>query len=213
MRLVSRRSGWSAGLAVAGAGWSVFLLPPQLVAWDVAAAPRWAQHFAETPAHERIRRLAAGSVVEDDYALFGSLVAPSFLLIGLALWLAVGGAGRWVRLVALLTMAGLPVTLLSYLGQDAAAPWRYFWGTEALLLLAIGLTAVPAGVAAHRRRRLPRWSAALLASTILVLVASTALFGYFPHGSLVGHGLEVALLAAGGRRQSPQLEQEVPERR
>ena len=183
------------GMALAGALWSAFLLPPQVVAWDGSSAPTWARRLAEAAPYDGLRRLAAAVGISDEYALFGSLVAPSFLLIGLAMWRAVGATGRWTRLVALLTILGTPIVLLSYLGYDAGEPWRYFWGTEFFLLIAIGIFAVPAGVVAHRHHRLRRDRAALLASTIVVLAVSTALFTYFPHGSLIGYGLEVAVLA------------------
>ena len=182
-------------MALAGAAWSAFLLPPQVVAWDGENAPRWTQRFAYAAPYDGIRRLAADLSIGDQYALFGSLVAPSFLLIGTALLLSLGATSRWTRLTALLTILGMPIALLSYLSHDADAPWRYFWGAEIPLLLAIGLCAVPAGIMAYRHCRLRGWRAALLSSTILVLVGSTALFTYFPHGSLVGYGVEVALLA------------------
>ena len=178
-----------------GSAWSVFLIPPQLVAWDGGDAAGWAKQLAGAPPYDEIRRMAADLGVFDEYALFGSLVAPSFLLIGLALLPAVGPNVGWTRLVAVLTILGTPASLLSYAGQDLGAPWRNFWGAESLLLILIGLFAVPAGVIAYQLGQLRGWQAALLGSTILVLVGSTALFGYFPHGSLVGYGIEVALLA------------------
>jgi hypothetical protein len=136
------------GMALAGSAWSAFLLPPQLVAWDGESAPAWARLFADAAPYNQIRGLAARLGFYDDYALFGALVAPAFLLIGMAVLLAVGRTGRWTRLVGVLTIIGVPATLLSYLGHDADAPWNYFWGTEGLLLLAIGLSAIPAGVLA-----------------------------------------------------------------
>jgi hypothetical protein len=182
-------------MAAAGAAWAAFLLPPQLVAWDGGNAPNWAQRFAYAAPYDGIRSLAADVGIGDEYALFGSLVAPSFLLIGTALLLSLGATSRWTRLTAILTILGMPISVLSYIGHDADAPWRYFWGAEIPLLLAIGLCAVPAGIMAYRHRNLRGWRAALLASTTLVLIGSTALFTYFPHGSLVGYGVEVALLA------------------
>jgi hypothetical protein len=50
-------------------------------------------------------------------------------------------------------------------------------------------------VAAYVSHRLPLWWSALLVATIGVLTISTVLFAYLPHGSLIGFGLEVAILA------------------
>jgi hypothetical protein len=183
------------GMAIVGSAWSAFLLPPQLVAWDGENAPGWAQWLACAAPYNHIRGLAAGLGFHDDYALFGSLVAPAFLLIGVAMLLAVGRTGRWTRLVGMLTIIGMPVVLLSYLGHEADAPWKYFWGADGLLLLAIGVCAIPAGVLAYRHRQLRRWRAVLMALTIVILVGGMALFSYWPHGSLVGYGIEVAILA------------------
>ena len=97
----------------------------------------------------------------------------------------------------MLTIIGAPVTLLSYLGHNADAPWKYFWGTEGLLLLAIGVAAIPAGILAYQHRQLGGWRATLLTSTIFVIGTGTSLFAYWPHGSLVSYGVEVALLATG----------------
>jgi hypothetical protein len=99
-----------------------------------------------------------------------------------------------------LTLLGAPVAALSYMGHALPEPWHALWGLEIPLLLAMGICAVVAGVAAARLHRLPLWWAALLAATVGVLAVSTLLFTYFPHGSLVGYGLEVAVLALGEPR-------------
>ena len=178
--------------AAARRGLRQFLIPPQLVAWDGTNAPAWAERLAVAAPYSQIRTIAARLGLYDDYALFGSLVAPSFLLIGIAVLLALGRTGRWTPVVGVLTIIGTPIVLLSYLGSLPPAPWKYFWGTEALLVLAIGLAAIPAGVLAYRHRRLGGWRAVLLACTIVVLIGGVALFNYWPHGCLVSCGVEVA---------------------
>ncbi|MEV0285883.1 hypothetical protein AB0H36_17345 [Kribbella sp. NPDC050820] len=191
------RRQWYVGMAVIGSIWAAFLLPPQLVAWDGIAAPIWAQRLADTTPYDAIRRLAAALSISDDYTLFGTLVAPSFLLIGTALLPAARIAGRWTVTFAVLTMLGAPVTVISYVSPHLEAPWQYLWGAEIPLLLAICLCSIPTGVLAYRPHRLPGWWATLLGSTTVVFIASTALFEYFPHGTLVGYGAEVAVLTLG----------------
>jgi hypothetical protein len=193
----TRRKWGYAGMAVVGSLWAAFLLPPQVVAWDGAAAPSWARRLEDAAAYNWVRDVAASLRVSDDYALFGALVAPSFLLIGVALLPSARAAGRWTRALALLTLLGAPIAVLSYVSHDLDAPWRYFWGAEIPLLLALCICGVVAGVISYRRHHLPGWWAALLGSTVVVLLASTALFTYFPHGSLVGYGVEAAVLAIG----------------
>ncbi|MFG1820661.1 hypothetical protein ACGFIF_43365 [Kribbella sp. NPDC049174] len=200
----SRRQWGYGGMAVVGSIWAAFLLPPQLVAWDGASAPEWARRLDGSVPYDWVRDVAAGLQISDDYALFGALLAPSFLLIGTALVPAARVAGRWTGAVALLTVLGAPITVISYVGHDLGPPWDSLWGAEIPLLLAICICAAVAGVVSYRRHHIRGWWAGLLGSTTVVLVASTALFDYFPHGSLVGYGVEVAVLAIGlghGTRQ------------
>ncbi len=196
---MDNRSSWRADrslLALAGSAWALFLLPPQLVAWEGVNAPTWAHALSAGAAYDVVRR--AGDVVglEDDYLLFGAPVALSWLMVGWPLWPLVRRAGRWTGVVAGLTFLGAPVTVASYLAADAPQPWHRLWGAEIWVLLAICAAGLVAGATAAWRRRLPRWWSVLMGATALVLVGATILFGgYFPHGSLVGLGLEVAVLA------------------
>ena len=114
--------------------------------------------------------------------------------------------------MGVLTIIGAPVTLLSYLGHNADAPWKYFWGTEGLLLLAIGVAAIPAGVLAYQHRQFGGWRATLLTSTIFVIGTGTSLFAYWPHG-LVSYGVEVALLATGNVPKTPSVSPSGSDRR
>ena len=47
------------------------------------------------------------------------------------------------------------------------------------------------------------WERVLLGCTLPVLVISTLALSYYPHGTLVGFGLEAAALAAWGLRPAP----------
>jgi hypothetical protein len=199
-RTSTRRHGQDAVLACLGAAWSAFLLPPVVVAWDGAAAPDWAHHLTGAAPYDWIRSVAARAGAPGDYEAFGVLVAPAFLLIGLALLPRARVAGRWTGLLAWLTLLGAPVVALSYVGHALPEPWHLMWGWEIPLLAAMAICCVVAGVFAFRPHRLPLWWAALLAATVSILAGSTALFTYFPHGSLIGYGLGVAVLALGEPR-------------
>ena len=75
-------------MAVVGSIWAASLLPPQLGAWDGASAPGWARRLDGTVPYDWVRDVAASLQISDDYALFGALLAPPFLLIGTALVLS-----------------------------------------------------------------------------------------------------------------------------
>jgi hypothetical protein len=184
-------------LAVSGATWSAACLPPVVVAWDGSGAPAWARQLQDAAPYEWIRSIARSVGARDDYEVFGVLVAPAFVLIGLALLPRARAAGRWTALLAWLTLLGAPVVCLSYIGHALPEPWHEMWGWEIPLLTAMAICGVIAGVLAYRPHRLPLWWAGLLACTIGVLAGSTVLFTYFPHGSLIGYGVEVAILALG----------------
>ncbi len=180
--------------ALLGAIWALFLLPPQLVEWDGLAAPASVWSLHESGLYDWWRYLdGAGGL--DAYAWSGVLLVPAWLLIGLPLVRYRHRAGRAVALVGGVTVLGAPVCTVSYLAAETSGWWRVLWGVEAPLLLLLALTALVAAPLALRRHRVPPWWAALLGATVLVLVASTLLLGYYPHGSLVGLGLEVAALA------------------
>ncbi|MEN8707183.1 MAG: hypothetical protein ABF306_13700 [Nocardioides marinisabuli] len=172
-----------------GAGWALFLLPPQLVAWDGQDAPTWALSADSLPVYGLVRELDGAGGLEL-YAWAGVLLVPAWLLIGWPLL----GYGRLPGLVGVLFLLGAPVSVTSYLAEGAPDPWHSLWGAEIFVLLAIPLAAIPAAISA-RSRHFPPWWWALLACTLLVAVTSTAAFGYFPHGTLIGLGVEVGALA------------------
>lgn len=175
--------------------WSAVVLPPAVVAWDGRNAPAWALQLAGGRPYSWMRAIGNDLGAPGDYVLFGVLVAPAFLLIGVSLLSRARIAGRWTAVLAWLTLLGAPVVTLSYVAYSLPPPWHAMWGMEIPLLVAMGICGVVAGVAAYVCHRLPLWWSALLAATIGVLTVSTVLFTYFPHGSLIGFGLEVAILA------------------
>lgn len=172
-----------------GAAWALFLLPPQLVAWDGQEAPSWARSADSTPVYALVRNLDGAGGLEL-YAWAGVLLVPAWILIGWPLF----GYGNLPGVVGVLFLLGAPVSVASYLAESAPAPWRSLWGAEIFVLLAIPVAAIAAAISA-RSRHFPTWWWALMASTLLVTVASTAAFGYFPHGTLIGLGVEVGALA------------------
>lgn len=195
-----------AAFAAAGAVWAAFLLPPQLLAWDGPRAPDWARSLQSAAPYDGFRAVAATVGVDDDYTLFGALIALSFLLIGIPLIVLGRTTGRWVSAVGWLTVAGAPVTVLSYAAPSLPDPWDAFWGAELLLLLVVGVVALVAGTYSGVTRRAPVVWCLLLGATVVVLVASALLLRYAPHGSLVGMGAEVVALtlaAPRDRRRRP----------
>lgn len=170
----------------------------QVVEWSGSGAPAWAARIdAGLPVYGWIRDAAAWAGIHDGYELFGAAVFPSFLLIWFSLQATTRLLGRAGAVLSWLTLAGAPVVVGSYLAHDEAAPIRYVWGAEFFLLVAIGLAALAAGLAAWPTLR-PRWRAVLVASTPLILVVATLALTYYPHGSLVGIGVEAGMLAAAG---------------
>ncbi|WP_146901663.1 hypothetical protein [Cellulomonas aerilata] len=167
--------------------------------WDGDAAPGWARRLEGAESFDLIRAAGAAAGIRDHYVLFGLLIAPSFILIGVPLLRASQAVGRSTAVLAWSTLLGAPASLMSYGGVGLGDPWDLFWGAEIPLLLAVCVCGAVAGVLAYRRHRVPVWWAALLAATPVVIVAGTAVFSYFPHGSLVGYGVEVAALAVGVR--------------
>ena len=94
-----------------------------------------------------------------------------------------------------LVLISAAVTLLSYLNHSTDAPLHVLWGAEALALLAICLWAMIVALVAPRGVP-PVWERLVLAATLPIVVGATILFTYWPHGSLIGLGIEAAVLAA-----------------
>lgn len=180
-------------MGVAASLWAALLLPPQLVEWSPADTPEWIAHLATADVYEWLSSLGAAVGLTDPYFLFGAGVAPSFLLIGLVHLHEVRQLGWAGRLFAGLTLAGTVLVVVSYAAAAWEQPWRALWGLEALLFVGIGLTGLAAGIVAFRRGH-PRPRAALITITPVVIVLSTLAIPYYPHGTLVGMGLQAAAL-------------------
>ena len=188
-------------LALIAAAWAFVLLPPQQHAFSGAyAMPRWLFELNRLSPYDTVRDWLVAAGQPDFYLVFGAAASASFLLIWLATGPAFAALGRSGRVLGWLVLTGVPITLLSYLNHPGDAPLRALWGAEAFVLIAIGLWAVVVAIAAPRGAGVPVWERVLLGCTLPVLVLSTLALSYYPHGTLVGFGLEAAALAAWGAR-------------
>ena len=177
-----------------GALWAAFLLPPELLNWAGADTPGWVQSVAQAPVYDAIATAGRALGLSDPYFVFGAGVAPAFLLIGLSLYRTVRRIGWSGRLLAVLTISGTVLTPVSYAASGWDGAWGSLWGIEGPLLMLIGVVGLVAGVAAIRQTTRRSW-AWLLAATPVVVVMSTVAFGYYPHGTLIGLGVQAAALS------------------
>jgi len=182
--------------------WAAFLLPPQLVVWSLSDTPEWMVRLASSTMYEWLTARGASVGLTDPYFLYGAAVAPSFLLIGWVLTHATRGLGWTGRALSWITLAGAPLVVVSYAAEDWPDPWGMLWGAEAILFMAIGLAGLAAGVVAFRRHVSRSW-ATLIAITPLVVVVSTLIVPYYPHGTLIGIGLHAAAFGLATREPEP----------
>ncbi|WP_157006067.1 hypothetical protein [Agromyces laixinhei] len=186
---------WAVAAALIASVWAFFLLPPQQAAWSGDGIPPWLGTLDSQPVYDGIRMWLASMGVYDFYLVFGAAASASFLL----LWFATGptlvALGWSGRVLGWLLLAAAPITLASYLNHPADAPLHGVWGAEGIALLAICLWAMAVAIVAPRDVA-PLWERLLLAATLLIVVGATVLLTYWPHGSLVGLGIEAAVLAA-----------------
>lgn len=174
---------WRAVLASLGALWALAILPLPATEFGV---PSWSWVF-------RYRvYFWAREAVHDPYIVFGALAALSFVAIGLALLPDLRRAGWGGEIMVWLVIAGAPVTALSYLNTPKDAPMHFLWGAEAFVLIAVGLAGIFAAVTAGSRWSL--WVRIMLGLTLPVLVAGLLATGYWPHGPLVGLGVEATAI-------------------
>lgn len=187
--------------ALAAALWAFFLLPPQQAVWSAAGGlPAWLAALDRLPVYDGIRLWLHSMGQTDLYLVFGAAVSISFVLLWFATGPAFAALGMPGRVLGLLLLLGAPITALSYLNHAADAPLHGLWGAEGFLLMAVGLWALVVAFATRRRTGLPRWERVLIGMTLPILVVSTFLFTYWPHGTLIGLGIEVSAIAAWGLR-------------
>jgi hypothetical protein len=189
LTFIDRSRPWRAVLAGLGGLWALAILPFPATEFGV---PLWAWVFRHRA------YFWARESVHDPYIVFGALAALSFLAIGLALLPDLRRAGWGGALMAWLVIAGAPVTALSYLSTPTESPLHVLWGTEAFVLIAVGLAGILAAVTAGSRWRL--WVRIVLGLTLPLLVAGTLATGYWPHGPLALLGVEaIAIILAAPR--------------
>ncbi|MFF2495222.1 hypothetical protein [Agromyces sp. NPDC058064] len=198
MRTIPSRP-WAVVSAFAAAAWAFFLLPPQQAVWSGAGSPAWLRTLDDSPVYDGLRGGLHAAGLRDDYLVFGSAAALSFVLIWFATGPAFAQLGWSGRVLGWIVLASAPITVLSYANHPIDAPLHALWGAEAFALLLIGVWALIVAAVAPRGR-VPLWERLLLAATLPVIVVATVVLSYWPHGSLVGLGLVAAAFAAWGRR-------------
>lgn len=198
MRAIPSRP-WAVVSALLAAAWAFFLLPPQQAVWSGAGAPAWQRALDDSPVYDGLRGWLHAVGLRDDYLVFGSAAALSFVLVWFATGPAFAQLGWSGRVLGWIVLASAPITVLSYANHPLDAPLHALWGVEGFALLLIGVWALVVAAAAPRGS-VPLWERLLSAAVLPVIVGATVLFGYWPHGSLVGLGLVAAAFAAWGRR-------------
>lgn len=187
--------------ALAAALWSFVLLPPQQHAFSGAyAMPKWLFDLDRLPVYDAARDWLVSVGLPDFYIAFGAAASVSFILVWFAAGPPLAGLGWSGRVLSWLILAGAPITVLSYLSTPTTAPTHWLWGAEGPLLVLIGLWAIVVAFAAPRRSGVRVWERLLVGFTLPILAGATLLLSYWPHGTLVGLGLEAAALAAWGAR-------------
>lgn len=186
--------------ALAAALWALFLLPPQQQAWSGVFAPRWLRVLDDLPVYDALRGWLHTLGQHDFYLVFGAASALSFVLIWWATGPTFAALGWSGRVLGWLVLLGAPVTALSYLNHPVDAPLHALWGGEAFALMLIGIWALVVAIAAPRRRGIPWWERVLLGLTLPIMIVATLALSYWPHGTLIGFGVEAAVIAAAAPR-------------
>jgi hypothetical protein len=180
---------WRMLLAGCGGLWAGLTLPLTATAFG---SSQWVWVF-DHPAYVAARQWAS-----NPYEVFGALAAFAFLAIGIALYPDLRRAGWAGSVMAWLIIVGAPITALSYMNASERAPLHFIWGGEFFVLVAIGLSGIGAALTAGRRWRIGL--RILIGMTLVVLALGTAVFGYWPHGSLVFLAVEAIVIIAAAPR-------------
>ena len=178
-------------LAGFGGLWAGLTLPLTATAFG---SQQWAWVF-DYPIYVAARQWAS-----NPYEVFGALAAFAFLAIGIALFPDLRRAGWAGAVMVWLIIVGAPITALSYMNASERAPLHFIWGAEFFVLVAVGLSGVPAALTAGRRWRMA--VRILIGMTLVVLALGTLVFGYWPHGSLVLLAVEAMVIIAAAPRDA-----------
>lgn len=185
------RRRWSVVSAALAGVWALFLLPPQLVDW--AHGPGWAIALNDSPFYRAVHALRESLGLDDIYAVFGSAIAVSMVL----LWWATAPVLTWLgwsgRVFSAVLLALAPVTVVSYLSHEESAPLHFLWGAEGFGLILLGVLGIVVAVAT-RADGVRWWLRLLFGATLLIEVAFTWALVYYPHGTVVGLALQAGII-------------------
>lgn len=192
---------------VVAALWSLLVLPPQMIVWSgPAGSPRWIRLMNNHDAYDAVRAALVGWGIHDHYAAFGVAIVPAMLLVWWATRPALRALGWSGRVLSWALLVLGPLTALSYLNHDDAAPLRFLWGGEGLLLLLIAGWAVVVAIVAPRGRGIPGFVRIGLIALGPLAVGATLVGGYWPHATMIGVALSAIVLAVwrpGRERPAP----------
>lgn len=190
--------GWRIALALTGSLWALFLLPMQMVEFAGSGTPDWMARWNTWDGYDAVRAWVVGGLGTSDlYLVFGAASSLSFLAIGVALLPDLRTIGTTGTALGWLIIGTAPLVVISYVNHAREAPLRALWGSEFFLLVAIGVLAIVAAVAARRVPAWTGWPRWLLGCTLPILAVGLLCLGYWPHGPLVTFGVEAAVLIAG----------------
>lgn len=176
--------------------WAAAILPPQVLDWaGRGGSVWWAVAMYDGLGYRSLVRGLASVGLGDTYLVFGVAIVPTMLLVWWATRPALLALG-WSGAVLSWGWFGLaPVTAISYLNHADDAPLRAIWGAEGFWLMALFLWGIVVAIVAPRRRGIPVWVRIVVGATVLFGIGGTLLGGYYPHGTMIGIGVQAVILA------------------